>query len=264
MSWLDAGVAASLTPDGSTLIFNEQGTGGGATGYMVYTRKTDGAPAIKLGEGHLASLSPDGRSVLSILLGPHPAIELLPMGPGEPRLLERGPIVDYLSVAWFPDGKRVLFAGKEAGRGVRTYVQDVAGGPPRAISAEGVRPLRYTDPVALDGSRIAVFDAEERLSLLPAAGGDARPLEGVEPGDVPIRWHIDGRSLLLYHRGGLPIRVFRLDTITRKQETIAQLYPSDPAGVRNVATVQLTADGRFFGYSYSQALSDLYLVDELH
>ncbi len=263
LSWLDAGVAASLTPDGTTLFFNEQGTGGGSTGYAVYTRKTDGAAAVRLGEGHLASLAPDGKSVAAILLGPQPSLELLPTGAGEPVMLERGPVVDYLSIAWFPDGNRVLFAGKEAGGGVRTYVQDVRRGPPAPISVEGVRPIRYSDPVSPDQSRIVVFDANERLVEIPAAGGPPRAVEGVEPGDMPIRWDAGGKNLFLYHRGGLPVRVYRLDMTTHRKDLIAQLYPSDPAGVRNIATVQTTADARFFAYSYSQALSDLYLVEQL-
>jgi Tol biopolymer transport system component len=217
---------------------------------------------VRLGEGHLASLAPDGRSVASILLGERPTLELLPIGAGEPKLIDHGPIVDYLSIAWFPDGNRVLFAGKEAGGGVRAYVQDTRQGPPAAISEAGVRPIRYSDPISPDGSRIIMFDSNERMVETTAAAGAPRPVQGVEAGDMPIRWDASGRSLFLYHRGGLPVRVYRLDMTTGQKEQIAELYPSDPAGVRNIATVQTTADAKYFAYSYSQALSDLYLVEQ--
>ncbi len=39
---------------------------------------------------------------------------------------------------WFPDGKRILFSADEPGKGVRLYVQDLNGNPPKAIPAEGV------------------------------------------------------------------------------------------------------------------------------
>ncbi|MBI5444796.1 MAG: serine/threonine-protein kinase, partial [Deltaproteobacteria bacterium] len=48
LSWLDYTNAKDLSDDGRTLLFSEDGEGGGAT-YAVYTRGTDGSPAIRLG-----------------------------------------------------------------------------------------------------------------------------------------------------------------------------------------------------------------------
>ena len=59
LSWHDWSRPVDLTPDGTTLLFDETGEGGGA-GYAVYVRKTDDAPAVRLGDGHALALSPDG------------------------------------------------------------------------------------------------------------------------------------------------------------------------------------------------------------
>src|SRR4029079_1920434 len=93
------------------------------------------------------------------------------------------------------------------------------------------------DPISPDGSRIIMFDANERMVETTVAGGSPRPVQGDEAGDMPIRWDASGRYLFLYHRGGLPVRVYRLDMTTGQKEQIAELYPADPAGGRNNPTV---------------------------
>ncbi|HLM81595.1 MAG TPA: protein kinase, partial [Terriglobales bacterium] len=58
LSWLDYSYPADLSADGKTLLFDEEGGGGalsysksGGLSYAVYIRKTDGSPAVLLGEG---------------------------------------------------------------------------------------------------------------------------------------------------------------------------------------------------------------------
>src|SRR6185369_14520701 len=70
LSWLDYTYPSDISADGKTLLFDEEG-GGGALSYSkssgltyaVYIRKTDGSPAVLLGEGGAIALSPDGKSV---------------------------------------------------------------------------------------------------------------------------------------------------------------------------------------------------------
>jgi eukaryotic-like serine/threonine-protein kinase len=49
-SWHDYSRVTDLSSDGRTLVFMEIGEAGGRTG-VVYMRPTDGAPAVRLGEG---------------------------------------------------------------------------------------------------------------------------------------------------------------------------------------------------------------------
>ena len=83
LSWLDYSFLRDLSPDGTTLLFDEEGEGGGA-GYSVYIRKTDGSAAVRLGEGLAQALSPDGKWALTIVQSP-PQLRLLPTGPGEAK-----------------------------------------------------------------------------------------------------------------------------------------------------------------------------------
>ena len=63
-TWLDWSFPVTLSADGHTLLFREEGEAGGPT-YAVYIRKTDGSPAVRLGDGQSLALSPDGKWALS-------------------------------------------------------------------------------------------------------------------------------------------------------------------------------------------------------
>ncbi len=87
LSWLDWTQPNALTEDGTTMLFTEEGEGGGA-GYGVYVRKLDGSPAVRLGAGSALALSADGKWVIAQKLNPSPAqLILLPTGVGEGRAL---------------------------------------------------------------------------------------------------------------------------------------------------------------------------------
>ena len=73
-----------LTPDATTLLFDETGEGGGAA-YGVYLRATDGSAAVRLGDGRGLALSPDVRWALSSPNASPAGLSLLPTGPGQPR-----------------------------------------------------------------------------------------------------------------------------------------------------------------------------------
>src|SRR5262249_49355519 len=64
LSWLDGSIPVDLSADGKTLLFAESGQGGGPK-TAVYKRKTDGSPAVRLGEGGPRALSPDGKWALA-------------------------------------------------------------------------------------------------------------------------------------------------------------------------------------------------------
>ncbi len=59
LSWLDWSLVRDMTPDGRSILFDETGPGGGMT-HSLYMRDTDGAPAVRLGEGVAMRISPAG------------------------------------------------------------------------------------------------------------------------------------------------------------------------------------------------------------
>ena len=258
LSWLDSSGIRDISSDGRVVLFSESGEGGGAT-YTVYIRKTDGSPAVKIGEGMCQGLSPDGKWALAITYSTSkPQLVLFPTGAGEPKPLLDGSI-HYQAAAWFPDGKRVAFIGNEQGHGSRLYVQDVGGGKPRPISPEGVTSPRLL--VAPDGQAVIATGSDGKFYSYPVEGGDPRPFAGLERQDAPTRWSADGRILYLYRRGELPVKVYQLDLSSGKKELWKQFVPADPAGVDSLSPILVTPDGKGYAYTYSRVLSDLYLVE---
>ena len=184
---------------------------------------------------------------------------LVPTGAGDPQPLPVHGIVGYHGAQWFPDGKRILFSGMEAGRGLRSYVQDVDGSPPRAVTPEKMWGLS----IAPDGEWLAATGPDEAVSLWPVAGGSPRPVPGSERGERPVAWSADGRWIWLFRRGEAPAQVFKLEIATGRRQLWKTLTPSDAAGVYSITDLRITPSGDAYFYSYTQLLSQLYLVEGL-
>jgi len=259
LSWLDYSYPADLSRDGGTLLFDEEGEGGGWT-YAVYLRKTDGSPAIRLGPGQAMSLSPDGKWVISLPSGSPAQFVLLPTKAGESRTLTSDHI-NHIWARWFPDGRRFLFAGNEPNRGVRLFVQDSPNGKAQPISPEGVGV--FSNALSPDGNVVAAIGADQKGYLYPVAGGETKRIPGLEPGEEPIGWGSDNRSLFVYRPGELPARIHRLDLSKGERTSWKELMPSDPAGVNHIGPIVLSSDGTAYVYGYHRTLSDLYLVEGL-
>ncbi len=260
LSWLDWSVPADLSADGQTFLFTEAGEGSGL-GYSTYVRKTDGSPAVRLGEGNAQSLSPDGKSVLAILQAADgQKLAIYPIGAGDPQTLPLEGL-DVQDADWMPDARRILLTASEAGAGPRLYLRDLPAGKPRAISPPGYQFFSRT--ISSDGKRAAVRGPDRRLYLYPLEGGEPIAIAGVVAEDTPVGWTQDGRSLYVFRRASLPAKVYRVDVTTGKSELWKEIAPEDSAGVTQISRVLTTPDGKAYVYTVSRTLSELYLAEGL-
>jgi serine/threonine protein kinase len=261
--WLDQSWVEGLSQDGKTLLFGEAGEGSWVPG--AYIRNTDGSPAVRLGDGHPESLSPDGKWVLArrrdVQTSGAREWVLLPTGPGGARVLPSGPITQLVEGAWLPDGHHIVFTAIEGGKSARVYVQDVRTGAMRPITPEGVRmPEKAASP---DGSSVLVLLSGKWL-LYPIEGGEPRHLPFLDDRDNPRQWSADGRFLYVSRGGNRPpIQVERLDVTTGRREPWKTLAPADPVGIERLDSPVITPDGRGYCYSYARRLSELYVADGL-
>jgi Tol biopolymer transport system component len=255
LSWLDFSTDPYLSRDGTMLLFDDESIAAGAN-YGVCMRRTDGGPVVRLGEGEPFGLSPDGKWALAIVYTPSQLL-IYPTGPGEPRRLARGDLETYQTVSWFPDGKRVLVCGNEAGKASRCYAQDVSGGLPRPVTPEAMR----TCTVSPDGLQILYSTKDENWFVQRTGGGTAQPVLGLTPDDQVIRWSADGRSAYLFRGVSLPFRLDRLDLASGRRELLREVAPPDRAGVLQGVMAALTDDTRSYAYQYSRMTSQLFVVE---
>jgi dipeptidyl aminopeptidase/acylaminoacyl peptidase len=252
LSWLDWSTVPRISQDGKTLVFTEEGDGGGPD-YSVYLRGMDGSPAVRLGSGLAVALSPDGKWVLSVRLNPEPSqYVLLPTGAGEPKVLTNDSLAHGLG-GFTPDGTHVTFGGFAPGGRPRVYLQALAGGEAKPLTPEGV-----TGVPSPDGKLVAATDGK----LYPTDGGAPRPIPGFTPGDIIERWASESGTLFV--RQPLPSgdqRIYRIDAAGRRA---LALEVARPAGATIGRWFTITADGSAYVTTCSVSRSDLFRVSGLN
>jgi hypothetical protein len=187
----------------------------------------------------------------------------MPAGIGQARKLERGGIESYQSAKFLPDGKRILFAGKEPGHRARLYIQDLGGGGPKPITPEGTGATFRGIVVSPDGKFVTGPSPVQGFSLYPVEGGSPIPIPGLEEGEAPAQWAADGRSIYVYRLAQSPARVFLVDVSSGRRTLWRELSPFDPAGLSLILNIVITPDGTSYAYDFGQVLSDLYLAEGL-
>jgi Tol biopolymer transport system component len=256
LTWFDWSLLADISPDGKTIIFSETGEAEG-TNYSIFLRKTDGSPAIRLGDGGFGSLSPDGQWVVSVVGSPA-KLMLLPTGIGEPRQLTDGKS-DNFATAWLPDSKSIVFSSAQPGQRARSYLLDIQSGTPRALTPEGTAGAGVTP----DGKYVLARDEKRQLWLYPIAAGEPQKLNFTLSADeVPLGFSADGKNLLTATHG-VPLRIALVDLATGRRQPWKDIAPADLAGVQGIPSIKFSADGKSYAYSTLRVLSDLYVVDGL-
>jgi len=187
---------------------------------------------------------------------------ILPTRAGDVQRYELG-FEAILAARWMPDGREVLLAAREPGRGTRLYRSALGGAAPKPVSGElAVRrelqgPL---SPVAPDGAHVTVLAADGRALMVPLDGGAPQPAAGLGVDDFPVQWTADSKQLYAFHRGGVPAQSFKVDVASGARTPFHELRPPDAAGVVAIRNLRVTPDGRAYAFGYNQYLSTLYLV----
>jgi hypothetical protein len=261
LSWLDWSLIRDVTPDGTRIMFDETGAGGGRD-HAVYIRETDGSPAVRLGDGVAIALSPDGRWALSALGSVPTSLQLLPIGAGETQPVPvAGLEVQWAD--WFPDGRSLCITASEPGMGVRLYHFDMGTGHWTKICGDEISGYQEAR-TSRDGRFVVALGPEGEFVLYPVHGGERRSLPGVPPHARMIAFGGNDEAIFYFLRGQIPAPIYRLDLGTGERTHWADLAPPSPAGVVTLTRVVMTPDAEQFVYSYPRFLTNLYTVTGLH
>jgi serine/threonine protein kinase/Tol biopolymer transport system component len=259
LTWLDFGLASSISADGSRIAFSETGEGAGET-QLAFIRPTDGGPAEKLGEGLLPVMSRDGDWAVAVDQVRRDIV-MYPIGPGQPRRI----VLDGFElerVGFLGDGKKLWLLGNHGEPGRRMFVMDAnAGAEPEPVTPAG---SVYAGVGATPDGRYVLAMVNGVIAGYPVSTrGSELKIEGIEPDDRLVAWGKEERSVLVYKRGELPAHVYRLDRLTGRRELVARIDPPDRAGLGQGISIVMTPDGQYYAYTIEQELGELRLAEGL-
>jgi eukaryotic-like serine/threonine-protein kinase len=250
IGWLTQPWLSDISQDGGTVIFK--------AGTVIYSGRTDGSSAVRLGASPgRGVLSPDGKWVLTSSESEH-ELSLIPTGPGQVRKVSIGELA-LGRFTFTPDGKSIVFSATAKDGRRHLYVTDEAGTAPRSVGEAG-----GSFDTSPDGKEIAVVDGTKGLKIHRIGGGAPRAVAGFDPNDTILAWAADGKSLYVAQFGTPPIRIERFDLATGQKELWKTLVPADMLGARHIGQVAVTRDGKFWAYGVNRTtFSDLWQVTGL-
>jgi len=188
-------------------------------------------------------------------------VKLVPIGPGQARTIATDGLeaIHNGSARFLADGKHITLNANEPDHAERFYMLSLDGGKPVPLTPEGVT-WGLVSPDAKYVLRAADSGA---IAAYPIAGGPPRPIPNLEPGFVPVQWSEDNASVYGYRPGVLPTRAYKVELLTGKKTMIQELQPETTTGVITISPLVVTRDGSRFAYSYSEILSELYIISGL-
>jgi eukaryotic-like serine/threonine-protein kinase len=255
LSWLDRSQRPKLLQDGKRIVFTSAAIDAG-NNYSTMLRGTDGSPAVRLGEGGAADVSPDGRWALALTYVP-PQLMLYPTGPGQARRLDHGEFQVFIAARFFPDGDRLLVCGNQPGHTSRCYLRPLAEGPLSPLTPEGTD-YGWVSP---DGRQVVAHLTSGSYQVYPVQGGESLSIPSLSAHDEVLGWSQDSRALRVRQLGEIPVRVEQLELATGKRSLLAEIAPADRAGLLWIGAITLAPDPRVYAYQTRIYVSQLFTVE---
>jgi hypothetical protein len=259
LSWLDWSRVADVSTDGRLVLFDESGLASGPE-YLVYVHRLDDRSTVRVGRGTAMALSADGKFALTRGTQDRGRLQLVPIGEG--RTIEL-PVtgLEYQWVRFFPDGRHLLALASEPGRPLRLYVQPPSGKPYPITPPTVARNVA----IAPDGTKIAVFTGDRKLSIFPTTENAVAETVATEDLLAPLLWTEDDwlyvQQLGAYTQ--IPTQISRFHLPTGRLESWRQISPADPMGVNAITKVMLSQDAKTMVFNYRRVLSELFVAEPM-
>ena len=253
LTWVDFSWHQYLSDDGKWIVFCKQDKN-----YATYARKTDGTPAILLGEGEPQAISPDGAWVVSATPPADQSVNLLPFR-GQPRTLKwQNMHLVRLPMLWMPDSRSLILSGTEKNHASRSYLLSIDGGEPRAITPEGLTAVLLSP----DGKRLLASSEVTKLLVVPLGGGEPRLLATIGEDDLPIEWLGDGRTIIIQsgYSTKTIVDAYQIDAETGARKPWKQFVPRERTGLLSFYSFGVTPDGSRYLMADLHRFSTLFLA----
>ncbi len=265
LSCLDQSILVGISNDGSTVLASVLGDSAGPKG-SVYMRKTDGSPAVRVGDGGAYRLSPDGKSYSGYVLDEHGSrrFGLFPTGAGEARFLDIPGLERAVIYGWIDGDRKLLVDGPLKGKKWQCFAWDNSTSTLTPVCPEGVADS-FAVYVSPDGKWV-IHPSHGKWMIFPVGGGPARELQGVAESENPFGWTADSGSFYVQpsRLEGPDVKVWKVNATTGARTLWKELHVSKPIDSSGDFHLQVTPDGRAYAYNYSSILFDLYAATGLN
>ena len=260
LTWFDFSWSQAISDDAKWISFSTQESGTD-TNYSAYVRKTDGSPAIRLGDGDALGFSPNGRWLAVNMPSTGNELALLPLGAGEARFFKAARVrfLPERVSPWMPDGKSFLILGTEPGHGLRTYLQSIDGGDPKPIVPDDI----IGDAISPDGTRLLAHDLQGKYWLYPMHGGAPTAVSAIEPDEITIQWLADGKTVIVRAPGPLTVQTYQVNVDTGARKAWKDFPPKDKVGLQGIYQFHVTPDAGHYLSVESHKYSTLFVVKDL-
>ncbi|MEP6508267.1 MAG: hypothetical protein ABJC63_08570, partial [Gemmatimonadales bacterium] len=258
VSWLSISFFPMLSTDGSLLIFGD-GSDVAGDNYAIMLRRTDGSPAIRIGEGGDLSLSRDNQWVLSSVPSVPVKLMMFPTGAGTARRLDNGEFASIIAGSFLGDGSQIVVCGNEPKHAVRCYVKSLSGGTFKPITPEGVITIggvrgAVTSP---DGGSLAAL-TETGFRVFSTRDGTSQSVPGLSPSDRLLRYSPDGRFLWARQMSAEQVRIDQVDLKTGARSLLMTGFGAQRPGVMEVREVALADNPRTYAFMEKEVVSYLF------
>ena len=263
LSWKEGGRVVDVSRNG-VVLFGEPGDSAGPGGAVYVRRPADPEP-LRISGGEAVSISDDGTKALVVVRSPGRPITLtiVPTA-GLAQPIDVGPFESIHSGGWLQDGRLVLELRRPGDSGI-VYVRPAAGGPLARLLPAGMH-IPGNRPFSGDGQRVVAWNELDRKGYVcttPATGeGTCTTVPGAVTEEEDFAgWTADSRSVLVYKRYPVPVRVDRIDVTTGRRELFTTVQPAS-AAVSGLQYLVVTPGGAL-AYSYGRSRSTLYVISGL-
>jgi hypothetical protein len=236
LSWLSGSGGPILSADGQLLAFNDQSQRGGPL-YGAMIRKTDGSPAIRLGDGFPQAVSADNRWILAVVTTNPVQFRLYPTGAGQPSVV-RWQLDRVESADFFPDGRHLFLCGRVVGRPWGCYRSALDGSAMEPVTPDSAR----YGFLRKDGGAVAYYRGGDWW-VRTIADARTQRIPNVPGGYTVLRWSPDGAALWGFLAPDVQ-HVERVDVITGRRTPLVTLDLSQVKGTVRFISVTLADDPR--------------------
>lgn len=261
-NWLSA-----ISRDGSMILLNSSESGT-STNYRLFAQRTDGSPAVQIGEGLGTSFSPDTKWVSALDPTDPQKLSVIPTGVGETRVLHAPGGAHYMAAVLMPGDKQVLVSYQRAQGDTHTAVQDLETGSVHEIGPAG-RYLNNFEAVldmgpSPDGKQCLETDGKNHYWVQPLDGSAAREISGISPEESILEWHDDSNNVFVAKSTGPDVEVYNWNLTSGQRKTWARFSPADKTAMAGRSQIMMAQDGAHYAYQVQRIFSTLFVADGLH